>query len=87
MVWALIKHKLKGLRFANADALFAAIFHVWEDISQDVTDNLCESFSARCQVCVKLSRSSLHGPWREVHRVHHEPDRENVPPERTITEE
>jgi hypothetical protein len=61
MVWALIKRKLKGLRFANADALFAAIFQVWEEILQDVIDNLCGSFSARCQVCIELSGSSLNG--------------------------
>jgi hypothetical protein len=86
MVWALIKRMLKGLRFANADALFAAIFQVWEEILQDVIDNLYGSFQGRCQVCVELSGSSLIGHWREVHRMYHELDHENVHPEPTITD-
>jgi hypothetical protein len=48
MVWVLIKRKLRGLGFASADALFAVIFQVWEEIPQDVVDNLCASFPARC---------------------------------------
>jgi hypothetical protein len=87
MVWALIKHKLKGLRFANANALFAAIFQAWQEIPQDVIDNLCGNFPARCQVRVELSGISLNGHWREVHRVHHELGRENVPPKPTIADE
>jgi hypothetical protein len=86
LVWALIKRKLKILRFANADPFFTAIFQVWDEILQDMIDNLCGSFPARCQVCVELSGSSLNGHWREVHRVHHEPDRENVPSELTIAD-
>jgi hypothetical protein len=87
MVWALIKGKLKGLRFANADALVAAIFQVWQAIPQDVIDNLCVSFPARCQVCVEMSGSSLNEHWREEHGVHHELDRENLPPDPTIADD
>jgi hypothetical protein len=87
LVWALIKHKPKGRRFANAGALFAAIFQVWQEIPHDVIDNLCGSFPARCQVCVELSWSSSNKHWREVHLVHHELDCENVRPEPTIADE
>jgi hypothetical protein len=87
MVWALTRRKLRGLWFVNGDALFAAIFHIWEEIPRDVVNNLCWSFPARCQVCVELSGGSLNGHWRKVHRVHHELDRENVPPESTIADE
>jgi hypothetical protein len=87
MVWVLIKCKLKSLRFVNADVLFAVMFQVWEEIPEDLTDNLCESFPAQCQECVELSGSSLNGYWREVYRVHHELDRENVSPEPTIADE
>jgi hypothetical protein len=68
------------------DALFAAIFQVLEEIPQDVIDNFCGSFPARCQVDVELSGSSLIGHWREVHQVHHELDRKNVPPEPTTAD-
>jgi hypothetical protein len=44
----------------GADTIFAAIFQIWDQIPQDVIDNLCESFPARCQVCVELSGSSLN---------------------------
>jgi hypothetical protein len=87
MVWALIKRCLRNLRFANAGALFAAIFQVWEEIPQDVIDNLCQSFAARCQVWVERRGNSLNGHWREVHRVHHKPDRESVHPEAPIADQ
>jgi hypothetical protein len=61
MIWELIKRKVKGIRLANVDALFAAIFHVSQEIQQEVIDKLCGSFLARCQVRVELSGSSLNG--------------------------
>jgi hypothetical protein len=86
MVWALIKRKPRGLRFANAGVLFA-VLRVWEEIPQDMIDNLCRSFPPRYQVCIELSRSSLNGYWCEVNRVYHGLDRENALPEPTIAEE
>jgi hypothetical protein len=48
MAGALIKNKLRDLRFANAEALFTAICQIWEAIPQDVIDDLCGSFPTGC---------------------------------------
>jgi hypothetical protein len=71
-MWAMIKRKLKGQRFANGDSLFQRIAQAWADVSQQEIDNLCSSFRARCHVCAQHGGQSLNGRWTEVHRVHHE---------------
>jgi hypothetical protein len=70
-VWAYIKRKLKGRRFANADELFAALSQEWEAIPQEMIDDFCSSFRARCQVCVNHGGQSLNRHWGEVHAIHH----------------
>jgi hypothetical protein len=70
-MWELVKRKLKGRTFANADALFEAMARAWIETSQQEIDNLCSSFQARCEICAKCRGASLNGRWTEVRRVHH----------------
>jgi hypothetical protein len=81
MMWAIVKRRLRGRRFRNADELFAAIKAEWEAIPQATIDNLCSSFKARCQVCKNLGGECLNGHWKEVHRLHHSVDPDNTPEE------
>jgi transposase len=70
-VWAYIKRRLKGRRFANADELFAAISQEGQAIPQDMIDRFCSSFRARCRVCANHRGQSLNRHWPEVHAIHH----------------
>jgi hypothetical protein len=87
MMWAIVKRKLRGSRFATADDLSHAAAEAWDSVDQEVIDNLCSSFVARCRVCVDLRGESLNGHWRTVHRIHHEFDPANTPPEPTSVKE
>jgi transposase len=71
MIWSIIKRKLRGMRFANADELFSAVEQALASIPQSEIDNLVSSFLARCQVCVNWNGAALNGHWREVHELHH----------------
>jgi hypothetical protein len=72
-MWAIVKRKLKGRRFADGDELFAAMSQAWGETSQEEIDHLCSSFNARCQVCIKHQGQSLNRHWHEVHAIHHAP--------------
>jgi hypothetical protein len=71
MVWSIIKGQLKEQRFPDADALFSAIVQAWDSIPQEVADNLCGSFPARCKVCVRIGGASFNEYWGVVHELHH----------------
>jgi hypothetical protein len=71
-MWAIIKRRLKGRRFANGDELFDALSREWADIYPEAINNLCSSFKSRCEVCAKHEGASLNGYWPEVRCAHHQ---------------
>jgi hypothetical protein len=87
MVWAVIKRIFRRRRFVDADELFTEISQAWDQIGQEVIDNLCSGFVARCRVCIDVGGKGLNGHWRAVHRIHHEMDQEHVPAELTSAED
>jgi hypothetical protein len=86
MVWSIIKRKLKGKRFRTADELFGALKRAWDEIPQELLDNLVRTFLARCHMCIELDRAYLNGKCRRVHQIHHASDPGHVPEEPTEVE-
>jgi hypothetical protein len=70
MAWAIIKRKLRGLRFPSETELFGAVSTAWDETPQATIDCLLSSFRARLKVCVTHQCFSLNGHWREVHALH-----------------
>jgi transposase len=70
-VWALIKPRIAGRKFRNADDLFDALTAEWIAIPDSIIANLHSAFPARCAICAKHNGASLNGHWSEVHRLHH----------------
>jgi hypothetical protein len=69
-MWAAIKRKLKGKKFANAKELFAAVSREWDAISVNIVQNLYSSFPARCKVCIELNGGCLNQHWTRVRELH-----------------
>jgi hypothetical protein len=57
-IWAYLKKRLKGRRFADADELFHAIAYEWEMIPGDILENFVSS-SARDVWSVTGSMANL----------------------------
>jgi hypothetical protein len=79
MVWAIIKKKIKGKKFANVGELFMGVEEEWNRIPQETIDSLVGSFEARCRVCIEQNGGPLNGHWDRVHELHHQLDPANVP--------
>lgn len=69
-VWNLMKAKLRGRKFTNADSLYNALSIAWSSISEETIHNFYSSFLARCQVCLEINGNCLNGHWNEVHKKH-----------------
>jgi hypothetical protein len=59
-MWAIVKKKLKGRRFADEGELFKAVSEAWDSIEMTTINNLVNSFPARCQVCVEVNGACLN---------------------------
>ena len=70
VMWALMKQKIDVTAINTAEQLFQRASDAWEDISQEVVDNICSSFEARLRVVLHLKGHSLNGHWTLVHQVH-----------------
>jgi hypothetical protein len=86
MVWSIIKRKLNGERFRTADKLFSAFERAWDEIPQELLDNLVGRFLGGYRVCIELNGACLNGHWRKIHQIHHTRDPVPVPEEQTEVE-
>jgi hypothetical protein len=62
-MWAIVKKKPRGRRFADGKALFAAMSEAWNAIPMKKINKLLDSFPARCQACQDLGGHCLNGRW------------------------
>jgi hypothetical protein len=73
-MWAIVKKRLRGRRFANEDELFAAMSEAWNAIPMKKINKLVQSFLARCKVCVDLGGHCLNGHWGLTKKARKEMD-------------
>jgi hypothetical protein len=66
--------KLRGRRFADDKALFAAMSRAWDAIPMKKINKLVDSFPGRCKVCVDLGGRCLNGHWGLTKKAREEMD-------------
>ena len=70
MMWALMKSKINVDDVHSKEELFIRVQQIWNEIPQDMVDNMASSFEARLRACLYLRGDSLNGHWLYVHKIH-----------------
>jgi hypothetical protein len=79
-IWGLIKQRLRGRAFLNADSLYDAVLNEFCAIPDQTVHNFWSSFRARCLVCARLGGKCINGHWKDVRVAHREYEAGNTGP-------